>query len=74
MTEAEIEANARSDPDNPPTDAAFWKNAQIYVPAPKHPMSLRLDPDVVAWFRAHGKGYQTRINAVLRAYMEAHKR
>ena len=36
--------------------------------------SLRLDPDVLAWFKAQGKGYQTRMNAVLRAYMKAQTR
>ena len=37
----------------------------------KAAISLRLDADVLDWFKAHGAGYQTRINAVLRAYMEA---
>lgn len=36
-------------------------------------LTLRLDRDVVAWFRKQGRGYQTQINALLRAYMEAHK-
>ena len=36
-------------------------------------MSLRIDADVVEWFRAQGSGYQSRMNALLRAYMEAHK-
>jgi uncharacterized protein (DUF4415 family) len=36
-------------------------------------VSLRLDSDVLDWFKQQGKGYQTRINAVLRAYMEAHE-
>ena len=35
-------------------------------------LSLRVDADVLAWFRAQGGGYQTRMNALLRAYMEAH--
>ena len=35
---------------------------------------MRIDEDVLAWFRAQGPGYQTRMNAVLRAYVEAHKR
>ena len=43
------------------------------LPAPprKEAISLRLDAEVLDWFRARGPGYQTRINAVLRAYMEA---
>ncbi len=36
-------------------------------------LTLRIDQDVVEWFRKHGRGYQTKINALLRAYMEAHK-
>ena len=45
------------------------------LPAPptKTQLTLRIDSDVVAWFRAHGRGYQTQINALLRAYMEAHR-
>lgn len=43
-------------------------------PAPRKTLlSLRVDSDVVAWFRAQGAGYQSRMNALLRAYMEAHK-
>jgi uncharacterized protein (DUF4415 family) len=38
---------------------------------PKASISLRLDADVLAWFKAHGRGYQTRINAVLRAFRDA---
>jgi uncharacterized protein (DUF4415 family) len=43
-------------------------------PAPRKALlSLRIDADVIAWFKAHGVGYQSRMNALLRAYMEAHK-
>jgi uncharacterized protein (DUF4415 family) len=42
------------------------------VPA-KSLLSLRVDADVLAWFRAQGRGYQSRMNALLRAFMEAHK-
>ena len=48
-----------------------WSTARIEGPVHKEPISLRIDPDVLAFFRAQGKGYQTRMNAVLRAYMEA---
>jgi uncharacterized protein (DUF4415 family) len=71
MTEEEIEANALSDPDNPPLEDDFWKNAIIVVREPKRPVQLRLDPDVLLWFKSQGPGYQTRINAVLRSYMNA---
>jgi len=42
--------------------------------SPKKQVALRLDADVLDWFRAQGKGYQSRINALLRAYMKAHRR
>ncbi len=51
-----------------------WSNAvrgKYYRPI-KKPYSLRLDEDVVAWFKAKGDGYQTRINAALREYMLSH--
>jgi uncharacterized protein (DUF4415 family) len=44
---------------------------ELPMSARKAAISLRLDADVLDWFRAQGSGYQTRINAVLRAYMEA---
>jgi uncharacterized protein (DUF4415 family) len=43
-------------------------------PVTKRQLTLRLDSDVIEWFRAQGGGYQTRMNALLRAYMEEHKR
>ena len=51
-----------------------WASARVVTPEPKQMISLRLDPDILAFFKAEGRGYQTRINAVLRAYMEAQKR
>ncbi|HYT04349.1 MAG TPA: BrnA antitoxin family protein [Gemmatimonadales bacterium] len=46
--------------------------AQISVPEPKEAISFRVDPDVLDFFREQGPRYQTRMNAVLRAYMTAH--
>ena len=40
---------------------------------PKAQLTLRVDQDVLEWFRKRGRGYQTKINALLRAYMEGHK-
>ena len=56
--------------DIPELDDAFFQNAQLRVP-PKQPVTLRLDADVLAWFRAGGQGDQTRINQLLRRYMES---
>lgn len=71
MTEEEIESGARSDPDAQPVDAEFWKHAKIITPTPKKSIHLRVDPAVLTWFKKQGKGYQTRMNAVLRSYVEA---
>ena len=76
MTEAEVEAAAAFDPDALPLDEAFWREARVVFPRQvrKRHTGLRIDEDVLAWFRAEGPGYQTRMNAVLRAYVEARKR
>lgn len=50
-----------------------WSRAVMVDNFLKTPVSLRLDPDVLAFFKADGPGYQTRINAVLRSYMQARK-
>ena len=73
LSEEEIEEAARSDPDAQPTEAEFWKNATLRMPEPKQLITLRVDRDVIDWYKRQGKGYQTRMNAVLRAYMEAHQ-
>lgn len=52
----------------------FWKSARVVMPGGKTSVHLRLDSDVVEWFKANGKGHLTRMNAVLRAYVDAHKR
>jgi uncharacterized protein (DUF4415 family) len=70
MTDKEIHAAVESDPDINPTDANFWMNAKIVLPQRKEVVTIRLDADLVEWFRQE-KGYQTKINAILRAYMLA---
>ena len=60
--------------DIPELDDTFWANAVIEYPEKKKPVTLRLDADVLDWFRSLGKGYQTRINSVLRSFYEAHKK
>jgi uncharacterized protein (DUF4415 family) len=70
MTEEELDQAIAADPDSdPPVD---WSKARFIVRKPKESVHLRVDPDVLAWFRKQGRGYLTRMNAVLRAYMEAH--
>ena len=50
-----------------------WDSLIVDIPLTKEPISLRLDADVIAWFKSTGKGYQTLMNSVLRTYMKAHK-
>jgi len=49
----------------------FWEDAQIVLPRSKQAVSLRIDADVLDWFKNSGPGYLTRMNAVLRSYVEA---
>lgn len=74
LTEEELEAAIADDPDWKDVPADWYKDAIPVMPGPKKLLSLRLDPDVVEWFRAQGPRYQTRMNAVLRAYMQARQK
>ena len=71
MSEAKIEEAARSDPDTLVLEECDLSTLRVVMPKTKKAISLRVDPDVLSYFKSFGKGYQTRINAVLRAYMEA---
>ncbi len=70
MTEADVDAAiARED------EGAFdWGEARVGFPQPKQQLTVRFDRDVIEWFKAQGAGYQTRMNAVLRSFVEAQKR
>ena len=57
--------------DIPELDDEFFKNALLHLPE-KQTITIRIDTDVLTWFRKQGKGYQTRINKLLRTYMETH--
>ncbi|MEQ1837636.1 MAG: BrnT family toxin [Candidatus Nitrotoga sp.] len=57
----------------PEQGAAFFKSAVLRMPEPKSTVTMRMDKDVLEWFKAQGKGYQTRINVLLRAYMDSKK-
>jgi uncharacterized protein (DUF4415 family) len=74
LTDEDIERAVAEDPDAPPfwTDED-WANARVVWPQGKAPVTLRLDRDIIAWFKLQGSGYQTRINAVLRGFVEAQK-
>lgn len=57
--------------DIPKLGKSFWKAAKLTMPEPKDRLTIRVDRDVVQWLKKRGPGYQTRINAILRSYMEA---
>ena len=56
--------------DIPKLGPDFWKKATVRIPRAKDTVTIRLDHDVLQWFKRQGKGYQTRINAVLRSYVQ----
>jgi uncharacterized protein (DUF4415 family) len=57
--------------DIPPLDKSFFEKATLAWPPAKQQVTVRLDTDVLDWLKAHGKGYQTRLNRILRAAMES---
>jgi uncharacterized protein (DUF4415 family) len=66
----------KTSPDAPEAESLgvdFWSSARVVMPRGKVSVHLRLDSDVVEWFKANGKGHLTRMNAVLKAYVEAQK-
>lgn len=75
MTEEEIEANALSDPDNLPWTDEELRNAELLMPPEggKEAVSLRLDREVLNYFRGSSEKYQSRINAVLLAYVRSQR-
>jgi uncharacterized protein (DUF4415 family) len=69
LTDEEIAAAVASDPGAAPLDVD-WSQAVLVVPPRKKAISIRVDPDVLDYFKKEGAGYQRRINAVLRSYVE----
>lgn len=74
MTDEDIERAMRDDPDWKDHMDIDWSKAKMVIPDKKKPISIRLDPDIIDFFQATGKGYQTRINAVLRHFVDEQKR
>ncbi len=60
--------------DIPELDDDFFKNAKVATPPGKKQIALRVDTDVLEWMKSQGKGYQSRMNAILRSYYEAHRK
>ena len=81
MTEEEIEANAYADADNPPLTDEELATVRVVrhgrgrpkKERPKKAVSLRIDPEVLAYFKGTGKGWQSRIDAALKEWMKEHK-
>ncbi len=67
LTEEELEASI----DHEEEGEFDWSTVQVGIPGPKQQLTVRFDADVVEWFKAQGAGYQTRMNAVLRSFVEA---
>jgi len=72
MSDAEIARTSPPELANLPAD--FWDSAKPVIPVRKEAISLRVDEDVLTWFRKAGPRYQSRINAVLRSYVSAMRR
>jgi uncharacterized protein (DUF4415 family) len=73
-SEAEIEHAAQQDPDFANQDEDWFAAAALEMPKPKQLVSLRLETEILDWFKSKGPGYQTRINAALMAYVKKAKR
>ncbi len=72
LSDEEIEQAVVNDPDQVMLDKEWFERAKLVAPeAEKKRITIRLDDDVVAFFKQQGRGYQTRINKVLRAYVTA---
>jgi uncharacterized protein (DUF4415 family) len=74
MSDAEVERRAAADPDAGIIPPGFWDNAKVMLPETKQQITLRLDPEVIRFFKRTGKGYQSRMGAVLRSYVEAKRK
>ncbi|MQA92948.1 MAG: hypothetical protein GEU90_22500 [Gemmatimonas sp.] len=75
LTDVDIDRAIADDPDAAPVlDEAFWRNAEILDPRhAKSTITMRVDDDVIDFFKQGGAGYQSRMNAVLRAYVYARR-
>jgi uncharacterized protein (DUF4415 family) len=72
-TDAEITAAVADDADWAEFEPIDWSKAEVVVPPKKQAISIRLDQDLIDFFKAEGQGYQRRINAVLRSYVGQRK-
>lgn len=74
VTDEDIDRAIADDPDAAPAlDGEFWNTAEVVMPEVKVPISIRVDKNVLDFFKAEGRGYQSRINAILSAYVRHHQ-
>jgi uncharacterized protein (DUF4415 family) len=73
MAGRKLEASIRADADDT-REGPDWAKAVMGIPAPKDHINIRIDHDVLEWFKANGKGYQTLMNNVLRAFVQSRSR
>ena len=73
MTDEDIAEAVSNDPDAVPIDID-WSDAVLVIPPKKKAISIRVDEDVLDFFKREGEGYQRRMNAVLRSYMQQKSR
>jgi uncharacterized protein (DUF4415 family) len=74
LTDEEIEASIADDPDWQEFKDIDWSEAVVVIPPKKQAISIRIDEDVLDYFKKQGSGYQRRMNAVLRSYMQQNVR
>jgi len=72
MPEAEIDKAAKSDHENPRWTKKMLEQATMHMPQKKVSVHMYIDEDVIDWFKLKGRGYQTRINSVLKSYIHKH--
>lgn len=74
LTDEDVDRLTEGDPEWEGVDDIDWSKAELVIPSAKTAISIRLDADVLAFFKAGGPGYQGRINAVLKSYMKASRK
>lgn len=72
MNEKDIEKAAKSDSENPRWTKKMLSSAKLQIPQKKVSVHMYMDQDIVDWFKISGKGYQSRINSVLKSYVHKH--
>lgn len=75
MAKQELEESVRSDVDTILADEQFWETARWVMPSEqgKERITIRIDADVLEWFKKQGRGYQSKINSILRAFIRMKK-